>query len=54
MAWVFKNVATGFVVDSNIDGQAYTQPENGGSYQKWFLEGARLRNVATNKSLDSN
>ncbi len=31
----FKNVATGFCLDSNANRDVYTLGCNGGSYQKW-------------------
>ncbi|GGK03598.1 hypothetical protein GCM10010123_36910 [Pilimelia anulata] len=53
----FKNVATGFCLDSNAAKQAYTHGCNGGNYQKWDVQssgGVVLKNVATGFCLDSN
>lgn len=54
-----RNVATGRILDSNGNGDAYTLPSNGGNYQKWHIEPTHngtfhLVNFATGKRLDSN
>ena len=54
----FRNLATGFVLDSNTAGQVYTSTANGGAYQKWLIAGSdfgssTVRNVATGRCLDS-
>jgi hypothetical protein len=53
----YKNLATGFCLDSNTRGKAYTHDCNGGSFQKWNVSGASvvtLKNLATGFCLDSN
>jgi alkylated DNA nucleotide flippase Atl1 len=54
----YKNVATGFCLDSNSARQVYTQPCNNGSYQKWRVTVVTpnriLKNLATGFCLDSN
>ena len=55
---IFKNLATGFCLDSNSNGQVYTMQCNGGSYQKWINIGTPdtviYKNLATGFCLDSN
>jgi hypothetical protein len=52
-------LATGFVLDSCSDGDVYTLPNNGGSFQLWELSNSAgddtwiLKNVATSAVLDS-
>ncbi|GAA0279134.1 RICIN domain-containing protein [Cryptosporangium japonicum] len=54
----YRDLATGFCLDSNGEGRAYTLGCNGGSFQKWVLRsadgGVTLRNLATGFCLDSN
>jgi len=54
----YQNLATGFCLDSNANGQVYTLGCNGGSYQKWVVtsNGATriFKNLATGFCLDSN
>lgn len=54
----YKNLATGFCLDSNAARQVYTLGCNGGSYQKWTVKvvGSNriLKNLATGYCLDSN
>jgi serine/threonine-protein kinase len=56
----FQDVATGFCLDSNTSGNLYTQPCNGGSFQKWTVTtggiggSVRLQDLATGRCLDSN
>jgi hypothetical protein len=55
----FGNLATGFVLDSNPQGDVYALPANGGRYQKWFVSQSdfgtvTLTNIATRRCLDSN
>jgi Ricin-type beta-trefoil lectin domain len=54
----YKNLATGYCLDSNTAGQVYTLGCNGGSFQKWTVirSGSNriLKNVATGYCLDSN
>jgi hypothetical protein len=53
----YKNLATGFCLDSNKKGQAYTHGCNGGGFQKWNVAGTSVvtfKNVATGLCLDSN
>lgn len=53
----YKNLATGFCLDSNARRQVYTLGCNGGSYQKWVATGTKivtLKNLATGFCLDSN
>lgn len=50
----YVNVETGFCLDSNADGHAYTMPCNGGNFQKWSADGQTLVNAATDLCLDSN
>ncbi|WP_186768124.1 RICIN domain-containing protein [Streptomyces qinzhouensis] len=54
-----RNVATGFCLDSNSSGSAYTHVCNGNEYQKWLImpgTGATytLQSRATGLCLDSN
>ncbi|MER5352474.1 RICIN domain-containing protein [Kitasatospora sp. NPDC002551] len=54
-----QNVATSRYLDSNGNGNVYTLPGNGGSYQRWYandLGGSTftLQNKATGFCLDSN
>lgn len=54
---VYKNLATGYCLDSNAGGRVYTLWCNRGSFQKWNVTGANtvtLRNLATGRCLDSN
>lgn len=55
----YKNLATGYCLDSNAARQVYTLGCNGGSYQRWTVivnsDGTRsFKNVATGYCLDSN
>jgi Ricin-type beta-trefoil lectin domain len=50
----YKNVSTGFCLDSNAEGKAYTMACNGGNYQNWIRNGRTLVNVSTGFCLDSN
>jgi hypothetical protein len=55
----FRNLATGFVVDSNPWGDVYALSANGGTYQKWVVSRSdfgtvTLRNAGTGRCLDSN
>ena len=34
-AGTYQDVATGFCLDSNVQGSVYAQPCNRGSYQNW-------------------
>lgn len=55
---IIKDYKTGRCLDSNTHGSAYTQPCNGGSYQKWYQvntsNGFILKNAKTGRCLDSN
>ena len=54
---VYKNLATGFCLDSNAKGKAYTHGCNGGAFQHWNVTGGKvvqLKNVRTKRCLDSN
>jgi serine/threonine-protein kinase len=55
---IFKNLATGFCLDSNSEGEVYTMGCNGGSYQKWINIGTPdtviYEDLATGFCLDSN
>jgi Ricin-type beta-trefoil lectin domain len=53
----YKNLATGFCLDSNLAGKAYTHNCNAGAFQRWNVTGGktvRLKNVRTGRCLDSN
>lgn len=53
----YRNVATGFCLDSSSGGSVYSRECNGGNYQKWSVSGSRvvtLRDYATGRCLDSN
>ena len=56
--YTWRNVSTGFCLDSNTSGSAYTLGCNGGSFQKWTWTGGSSsvehKNLATGKCLDSN
>lgn len=56
--YTWADVATGFCLDSNTAGSAYTLGCNGGSFQKWTWTGGSAsvehRNLATGLCLDSN
>jgi len=55
-----KNASTGFMLDSNTDYKVYTNPDNGGDFQKWKITpgndpGAyNITDVSTQYRLDSN
>jgi len=57
---VLTNRATGYVLDSNGNGNVYTSSYNGGNFQKWkfYRSGSTnvyfVQNVGTNRVLDSN
>ena len=53
-AKTYKNVATGFCLDSNPERAVYAIGCNGGNYQNWTRDGLTLRNVSTGFCLDSN
>ena len=54
----YRDLATGFCLDSNGEGRVYTLGCNGGSFQKWVLRsadgGVTLHNLATGFCLDIN
>jgi serine/threonine-protein kinase len=53
----YKNLATGFCLDSNLAGKAYTHGCNAGAFQRWNVTGGAtvvLKNVRTGRCLDSN
>lgn len=55
---VLRNDATDRVLDSNSAGAVYTNPSNGGSYQKWVMTGndtvTQFENVQTELCLQTN
>ena len=52
----FRDVSTGFCLDSNTNRNVYTLGCNGGNFQNWVIAGSggTIRNVATGRCLDSN
>ena len=48
------DVQTGRCLDSNANGNVYTLPCNGGSYQTWIYNYYTLIDAATGRCLDSN
>ncbi|WP_233231053.1 RICIN domain-containing protein [Silvanigrella aquatica] len=56
---LIQNYETGRLLDSNYDGHVYTLPQNGGNYQKWYLNCDQqnlcvIRNIQTGRVVDSN
>jgi hypothetical protein len=48
-----QNTQTGRCLDSNYNGNAYTQPCNGGNYQNWRFNANTVVDAQTGRCLDS-